>query len=146
MPFWTVFSTPTVQHGVCCRKGIVCFRFQRATLCWSFCLKEHRNYGSIWLVDQTIFNGFCLINLHFSRSSDSRRLADRQLKSTCEVFIDFCGDFLIGPVRVYLAKVSINIQLSFNLHQSAWLNWLSDKFFLTFIYYLFFDFFKFSFL
>merc|ERR1740128_156098 len=38
--------------------------------------------------------------------TDSRRLADRQLKSTCEVFIDFCGDFLIGPVRVYLAKAT----------------------------------------
>nr|CAG4638302.1 EOG090X02EM [Cyclestheria hislopi] len=36
---------------------------------------------------------------------DSRRLADRQLKTTCEAFIDYCGDFLIGPVRVYLAKV-----------------------------------------
>nr|CAG4641520.1 EOG090X02EM [Eurycercus lamellatus] len=36
---------------------------------------------------------------------DSRRLADRQLKSTCEAFIDYCGDFLIGPIRVYLAKV-----------------------------------------
>jgi hypothetical protein len=32
-------------------------------------------------------------------------LADRQLKSTCEAFIDYCGDFLIGPIRVYLAKV-----------------------------------------
>nr|CAG4642358.1 EOG090X02EM [Evadne anonyx] len=38
--------------------------------------------------------------------TDSRRLADRQLKSTCEVFIDFCGDFLIGPVRVYIAKTT----------------------------------------
>ncbi|XP_057364562.1 conserved oligomeric Golgi complex subunit 3-like [Daphnia carinata] len=37
---------------------------------------------------------------------DSRRLADRQLKSTCEAFIDYCGDFLIGPIRVYLAKMT----------------------------------------
>nr|CAG4649154.1 EOG090X02EM [Scapholeberis mucronata] len=37
---------------------------------------------------------------------DSRRLADRQLKSTCEAFIDYCGDFLIGPIRVYLAKTT----------------------------------------
>lgn len=36
---------------------------------------------------------------------DSRRLADRQLKSTCEAFIDYCGDFLIEPIRVFLAKV-----------------------------------------
>jgi len=42
--------------------------------------------------------------------TDSRRLADRQLKSTCEVFIDFCGDFLIGPVRVYLAKATSHIK------------------------------------
>ena len=41
-------------------------------------------------------------------SLDSRRLADRQLKSTCEAFIDYCGDFLIGPIRVYLAKVIFN--------------------------------------
>ena len=41
--------------------------------------------------------------------ADSRRLADRQLKSTCEAFIDYCGDFLIGPTRVYLAKVSVSV-------------------------------------
>jgi hypothetical protein len=35
----------------------------------------------------------------------SRRLANHQLKSTSEAFIDYCGDFLIGSIRVYLAKV-----------------------------------------
>nr|CAG4647727.1 EOG090X02EM [Moina brachiata] len=35
---------------------------------------------------------------------DSRRLADRQLKTTCEAFIDYCGDFLIGPIRIFIAK------------------------------------------
>ncbi len=51
--------------------------------------------------------------------SDSRRLADRQLKSTCEAFIDYCGDFLIGPIRVYLAKViSCNTKI---LHPSSFL-------------------------
>nr|CAG4649996.1 EOG090X02EM [Sida crystallina] len=35
---------------------------------------------------------------------DSRRLADRQLKSTCEAFIDYCGDFLVGPIRVFIFK------------------------------------------
>lgn len=43
--------------------------------------------------------------------SDSRRLADRQLKSTCEAFIDFSGDYLIGPLRVYLAKVKMNFYI-----------------------------------
>ncbi|XP_046442585.1 conserved oligomeric Golgi complex subunit 3-like isoform X2 [Daphnia pulex] len=48
------------------------------------------------------------MSLDFSsvKTADSRRLADRQLKSTCEAFIDYCGDFLIGPIRVYLAKMT----------------------------------------
>ncbi|XP_045025748.1 conserved oligomeric Golgi complex subunit 3 isoform X2 [Daphnia magna] len=48
------------------------------------------------------------MSLDFSsvKNADSRRLADRQLKSTCEAFIDYCGDFLIGPIRVYLAKMN----------------------------------------
>jgi len=53
-----------------------------------------------------------LIDSFASFCSDSRRLADRQLKSTCEAFIDHCGDFLIGPIRVYLAKVVYTIFLT----------------------------------
>ena len=45
----------------------------------------------------------CIGNV--SHFLDSRRLADRQLKSTCEAFIDYCGDHLVGPVRVFIFKV-----------------------------------------
>nr|CAG4643782.1 EOG090X02EM [Lepidurus arcticus] len=37
--------------------------------------------------------------------TDSRRLADRQLKVTCEAFIQHCGEFLTAPLRVLLDKV-----------------------------------------
>nr|CAG4651650.1 EOG090X02EM [Triops cancriformis] len=39
--------------------------------------------------------------------TDSRRLADRQLKVTCEAFIDHCGDVLASPLRIFLDKVDV---------------------------------------
>nr|CAG4645392.1 EOG090X02EM [Lynceus sp. MCZ IZ 141354] len=35
---------------------------------------------------------------------DSRRLADRQLKTTCEAFIQHAGDLLAGPLRNFLLQ------------------------------------------
>ena len=38
---------------------------------------------------------------------DSKKEVDRQLKQTCETFINHCTQILIGPLRSFITKVSL---------------------------------------
>ena len=110
-----------VQPWACSRRRASSFPFRRATRCSSSCWRVRPRCANISKVRRkalcssfSFSFSFPFVSFRFSSSqrridgvADSRRLADRQLKSTCEAFIDFSGDFLVGPIRVFVFKVRV---------------------------------------